>query len=117
LFTHASGGSASVLTIPSRGILLRPMRHESHADIIKRLKRARGQIDALVGMLAEGRDCALIAQQLHALERAVASAKRTLIHDHIDHCLSESTSAREHGHNGHSHLTTAKEFKEITKYL
>lgn len=96
------------------------MKHESHTDIIKRLKRAGGQLDAVVGMLVEERDCVLIAQQLHALERAIASAKRTLIHDHIDHCLSDD--ARTHSHKGsgshsHPHPATVREFKEITKYL
>lgn len=90
------------------------MKHESHVDIVKRLKRARGQMDGLVGMLEEGRDCVLIAQQLHALERAVASAKRLLIHDHIDHCLAESANGKAHSH---AHPPTIAEFKEITKYL
>lgn len=91
------------------------MRHESHTDIVKRLKRARGQMDALIGMLEQGRDCVLIAQQLHAMEKAVGSAKRMLIHDHIDHCLSENGKA--HGHDGHAHPASIAEFKEITKYL
>ncbi len=94
------------------------MRHESHIDIVKRLKRARGQMDALIGMLEEGRDCVLIAQQLHALERAVASAKRTLIHDHIDHCLATNSNGKAHSHDhDHPHPATIAEFKEITKYL
>ncbi|WP_444542656.1 metal-sensing transcriptional repressor, partial [Frigidibacter albus] len=31
--------------------------------------------------------CLAIAQQLQAVEKAVANAKRALIHDHMDHCL------------------------------
>jgi len=38
-------------------------------------------------MIETGRPCTEIAQQLHAVERAVINAKRVLIHDHIDHCL------------------------------
>lgn len=38
-------------------------------------------------MIAEGRPCVDLATQLHAVERAVAEAKRALIHDHIEHCV------------------------------
>ncbi len=38
-------------------------------------------------MIGEGRPCVDLATQLHAVERAVAEAKRALIHDHIDHCV------------------------------
>jgi DNA-binding FrmR family transcriptional regulator len=95
------------------------MKHESHPDIIKRLRRARGQLDAVLVMLEKNRDCVLIAQQLFALERAINSAKRTLIHDHIDHCLSEDARAHSHGgsRHAHPHPATVREFKEITKYL
>jgi DNA-binding FrmR family transcriptional regulator len=61
--------------------------HTSHPDIIKRLKRAEGHLKSIIGMLEEGRGCLDIAQQLQAVESAVSSAKKTLVHDHIDHCL------------------------------
>lgn len=38
-------------------------------------------------MTEEGRPCVDLATQLQAVERAVAEAKRALIHDHIDHCV------------------------------
>ena len=28
-----------------------------------------------------------LAQQLQAVEKAIGNAKRTLIHDHMDHCI------------------------------
>lgn len=61
--------------------------HETHPAIALRLKRAEGHLRRIVEMLAEGRPCLDLATQLHAVERAVAEAKRALIHDHIDHCL------------------------------
>ena len=61
--------------------------HKTHPDIVKRLKRAEGHLRSIVAMLEEGRPCLDIAQQLHAVEKAVAQAKKTLVHDHIDHCL------------------------------
>lgn len=61
--------------------------HASHPAIATRLKRAEGHLRRVIGMIEEGRPCVDLATQLHAVERAVAEAKRALIHDHIDHCL------------------------------
>ena len=62
-------------------------RHTSHRGIVKRLKRADGHLRHVIGMIEDGRPCTDIAVQLQAVEKAVTAAKRTLIHDHIDHCL------------------------------
>ena len=63
--------------------------HASHPAIATRLKRAEGHLRRVIGMIEEGRPCIDLATQLHAVERAVAEAKRALIHDHIDHCLTD----------------------------
>jgi hypothetical protein NreA len=84
----------------------------SHDDIRKRLKRAEGHLRSIVTMLEEGRGCLEIAQQLQAVEKAIGNAKKTLVHDHIDHCLENSV------HEGpRTAKETIREFKEITKYL
>ena len=62
-------------------------RHAIHPALIKRLKRAEGHLRHVIGMIEDGRPCTDIAPQLQAVEKAVTNAKRTLIHDHIDHCL------------------------------
>jgi DNA-binding FrmR family transcriptional regulator len=67
--------------------------HASHPAVATRLKRAEGHLRRVIGMIEEGRPCLDLATQLHAVERAVAEAKRTLIHDHIDHCLTEGHAA------------------------
>jgi uncharacterized protein len=61
--------------------------HRSHPDIINRLKRAEGHLRSIIAMLESGKPCAEIAGQIKAVESAITAAKRTLIHDHIDHCL------------------------------
>ena len=66
-------------------------RHASHPAIVTRLKRADGHLARVIAMIGEGRPCVDLATQLHAVERAVAEAKRALIHDHIDHCLAEGS--------------------------
>ena len=63
--------------------------HRTHTAIVKRLKRADGHLRGIVEMIEAGRPCLDIAQQLYAVEKAIAQAKRTLIQDHLDHCLED----------------------------
>ncbi len=86
--------------------------HETHPDIVKRLRRATGHLDAIVTMIETNRPCLELAQQLHAVENAVGNAKKRLIQDHIDHCLDESM----HGEPPQARKAL-DEFKAITKYL
>ena len=86
--------------------------HQSHSDIIKRLRRAEGHLRRVIGMIEEGRPCLDLAQQLHAVEKAVSEAKKTLIHDHVDHCLDDAVNGR-----GKSSRMAVDEFKAISKYL
>ena len=46
-------------------------RHQSHSDVVKRLKRAEGHLRSIITMIEDGRECVDIAQQLHAVEKAV----------------------------------------------
>ena len=86
--------------------------HATHPQIAKRLKRAEGHLRRVIGMIEEGRSCLDLAQQLHAVEKAISEAKKTLMHDHSDHCLDAAA-------NGRSPSTAAAvgEFKTISKYL
>ena len=87
-------------------------RHGSHPDIVKRLKRAERHLRSVVAMIEGSKPCLDIAQQLQAVEKAVAQAKRTLIHDHLEHCLEETIGPLLRDTRG-----TVDEFKEIAKYL
>lgn len=86
--------------------------HESHPAIVKRLKRADGHLRSIIEMIETGRPCVDIAQQLHAVEKAVSQAKKTLIQDHLDHCLEDVV-----GPLPRDQRRTIDEFKAITKYL
>lgn len=86
--------------------------HTSHPDIIKRLKRAHGHLKSIITMLEEGRGCLELTQQLQAVESAIANAKKTLVHDHIDHCLEHAV--REGTQSAEDSI---REFKAITRYL
>lgn len=86
------------------------MKHQSHPKIMARLKRANGHLASVLTMFEQGRSCVELAQQLHAVESAVANAKRELIHDHIEHCLQDE--AEGSGAGG-----ALAELKILTKYL
>ena len=87
--------------------------HESHADIVKRLKRADGHLQRVIEMFGEGRSCLDLAQQLHAVEKAILEVKKALIHDHVDNCLD----AAANGGSGKSTKNVLAEFKAISRYL
>ncbi len=87
-------------------------RHASHPEIVKRLRRAEGHLRSVVAMIEDGKPCLDVAQQLHAVEKAVAQAKRTLIQDHVENCLEEAV-----GPLPRERRRSVDEFKEITKYL
>ena len=86
--------------------------HEPPPEIVNRLKRAEGHLRKTIAMIEAGRTCLDLAQQLHAIEKAVSAAKKTLIHDHIDHCLAH---AAEDGPKAAA--KAIDELKTITKYL
>ncbi|MBT5434092.1 MAG: metal-sensing transcriptional repressor [Rhodospirillaceae bacterium] len=87
------------------------MEHTSHGDVIKRLKRADGHLKRVIQMIEDERSCVDVAQQLHAVWKAVEQAKRVYVHDHVDHCLDRSA-------NGEGDARAlVSEFKEISRYL
>jgi len=84
--------------------------HATHPAIVKRLKRANGHLASVIKMIEDEQPCVDIAQQLHAVEKAVQQAKRTLIQDHIDNCLDDALVRADE-------TPITVEFKTITKYL
>ena len=86
--------------------------HQTHKDVVNRLKRADGHLKKIITMIESERACLDIAQQMQAVIRALESAKVTLIHDHIDHCLEVAV-----GPTTRADRIAIDDFKEITKYL
>lgn len=86
--------------------------HKSHTAVTQRLRRANGHLLSIVDMIEKGRPCVDIAQQLHAVEKAVQQAKKALIQDHLDHCLEDVA-----GPLPREQRRSLDEFREIAKYL
>jgi uncharacterized protein len=88
------------------------MPDHPHSAIARRLKRANGHLETIIEMIEKGRPCVQIAQQLQAVESAIESAKKALIHDHLSHGLERTLDTS--GAKGRAAL---RDFKLIAKYL
>ena len=82
-------------------------KHETHPAIVARLRRAEGHLKSIIAMVEDGRSCIEVAQQLHAVEKAMATAKRQHIHDHLQHCLGD----------GQDTQSIVLEMKTLANYL
>lgn len=61
--------------------------------VLKRLKRAQGQIGGIINMIENGRDCEDIVTQLAAASRALDRAGVAIIATGLRQCLIESGGA------------------------
>jgi len=86
--------------------MTKPHVHATHPALIARLKRADGHLRAVIDMIEAAKPCLEIVHQMQAVEKAVANAKRALIHDHLDHCLDAESSTADRD-----------ELKAISRYL
>ena len=69
------------------------LNDEEQIDLIlKRIKRAHGQLGAVARMLEEGRSCDEIVTQMSAVSKAVNTAAFTLISTSLKECLLEDKS-------------------------
>ena len=60
---------------------------ETMATVIRRLRRAQGQIGGVIKMIEEGRDCADVVTQLAAASRALDRAGFKIIATGLEQCL------------------------------
>ncbi|MGO8685891.1 MAG: metal-sensitive transcriptional regulator [Candidatus Dormibacteria bacterium] len=58
-------------------------------EVLKRLRRAEGQIRGVIGMLEDGRECADVITQLAAVSRALDRAGFRLIASGLQQCVTE----------------------------
>jgi DNA-binding FrmR family transcriptional regulator len=60
---------------------------EELGEVVRRLRRAEGQIRGVIGMIEEGRDCADVVTQLAAVSRALDRAGFKIIATGLRQCL------------------------------
>jgi len=59
-------------------------------DILKRLARARGQVEGLQRMVEEERYCPDILQQFAAVHSALHGAEKLLLANHLEGCVTRA---------------------------
>jgi DNA-binding FrmR family transcriptional regulator len=62
------------------------MDRETMTSVVKRLRRAQGQIGGVIKMIEEGRDCADVVTQLAAAARALDRAGFKIIVSGLEQC-------------------------------
>jgi DNA-binding FrmR family transcriptional regulator len=60
---------------------------EDLGDVVKRLRRAEGQIRGVIAMIEDGRDCADVVTQLAAVSRALDKAGFKIIATGLRQCI------------------------------
>jgi len=73
------------------------MRIEEDAtvDVVKRLRRAEGQIRGVIAMLEDGRDCAEVVTQLAAVSRALDRAGFKIVASGLQQCMAAGPDGEE----------------------
>lgn len=61
------------------------------ADVVKRLRRAQGQVGGLIQMIESGRDCRDVIIQLAAVSRALDRAGFKLIASGLGQCAADDS--------------------------
>jgi DNA-binding FrmR family transcriptional regulator len=59
------------------------------APVVNRIKRARGQLDGILRMLEESRDCEDVVTQLAAVSRALDRAGFAMVAGGLEKCLTD----------------------------
>ena len=62
------------------------MDRETMASVVRRLRRAQGQIGGVIKMIEDGRDCADVVTQLAAAARALDRAGFKIIATGLEQC-------------------------------
>jgi DNA-binding FrmR family transcriptional regulator len=57
--------------------------------VVNRLKRAKGQIEGILRMIEEGRDCSEVVTQIAAVSKAIDRAGYTMIAAGLHTCLTD----------------------------
>ncbi len=71
------------------------MDRETMASVVKRLRRAQGQIGGVIKMIEEGRDCTDVVTQLAAAARALDRAGFKIIAAGLEQCATSGDGAAE----------------------
>lgn len=64
---------------------------DNKEDILKRLRRAEGQVRGIARMVEEDTYCIDVLTQVSAATKVLESVALSLLEDHLSHCVAEAT--------------------------
>jgi DNA-binding FrmR family transcriptional regulator len=64
-------------------------------DVVRRLRRAEGQIRGVIAMLEDGRDCSEVVTQLAAASRALDRAGFKIIASGLQQCITDKQAGKD----------------------
>jgi DNA-binding FrmR family transcriptional regulator len=64
--------------------------HPQNKEVINRLSRIIGHLEAVKRMTEEGRDCSEVLIQIAAVRSALNNVGKIILEDHINHCIVEA---------------------------
>jgi len=68
-------------------------------DVVRRLRRAEGQIRGVIAMLEDGRDCADVVTQLAAASRALDRAGFKIVASGLQQCITAKHAGKDQAAN------------------
>lgn len=74
----------------AQGVVTMQLDTEELSGVVKRLRRAEGQIGGVIRMIEDGRDCRDIVTQLAAVSKALDRAGFAVIATGLRQCLTEN---------------------------
>lgn len=86
------------------------MKHKKSLDV---LKTARGQIDAVLRMIEEGRYCIDISKQILAAISLLKKANVQVLNAHLETCVKDAINSKDPDEVE----TKIKELEEVLNYL
>jgi DNA-binding FrmR family transcriptional regulator len=75
--------------MPKRAVPIVLQDEVQKVEILKRVKRAEGQISGVIRMLEDGRNCEEVVHQMAAVGKAINTAAVTLIAASLQECLAD----------------------------
>ena len=64
---------------------------DNKANLLKRLRRAEGQVRGLQRMIGDDTYCIDVLTQVSAVTRALETVALALLDDHLSHCVAEAS--------------------------
>ncbi len=61
--------------------------HQNSQQVVNRISRASGHLEAVKRMVEDGRDCSEVLIQLSAVIAALKNTSKVILKDHLEHCI------------------------------